>query len=461
MTTVWQRPWMRAAVAAGAVAIAVVGWSAWSPGLDPALVASVTRGPLTARVTTSGTLRPVQALTYRSPVQGREVEVVELVAEGAHVAEGELVARLDTTDIEREIERAEQEQRQAQLDLDVASAELDEARATLASVTSGEGALTVAEMRTRLQLAERKAERLRREYDALSPLLARGVITADELGRTASAYEQAEEELGLARKRAEVLEGMTRPRELMRAELQRAQKDAQLGRARSRAEEADARVAQLTQLIDACTLHAQRAGLVVYEEYLNASPRRKIRIGDRVTSSQGLVTIPEVARMIVEASVSEAEVHRVKPGQPADVYVEALGGRRVNGTVTRVGTLAGTSIGRSLDDKRFDLVIALDAADADVRPEMTARADITVAVRDDAVLVPVIAVFDDGGRFVAYVANGRSYETRTVTLGDANDQLVEVRSGLQPGERVLLVDPRRGRGRAAGVEEAGRGPAPR
>jgi multidrug efflux pump subunit AcrA (membrane-fusion protein) len=123
--------------------------------------------------------------------------------------------------------------------------------------------------------------------------------------------------------------------------------------------------------------------------------------------------------------------------------VEALGGAMLTGTVARVGTLASSSIGRPLDDKRFDLVIELDESHPALRPDMTARADITVAIRDDVLLVPVTAIVDDGARFVVRVARGRRVEMRPVTVGASNDDAAEIVSGLQEGERVILAGPPR------------------
>lgn len=430
-----------AGTALAAVFVGAAAWAWLRPAVDASRLATVARGPLTVTLTTTGTLRPLQALTYRSPVPGREIEIVALAPEGTRVEAGDLVARLDTTELALELDRARDEARQAQLDLEVAEGEFEEAKAAVRGAAEGEGALNEAEVRTRLQVAERKAGRLRQEHATLEPLLKRGVITAEELGRTASALEQAEEELALAQRRTEVMQGLTRPRERARAELQRAQKESQLGRARLRVGEAATRIDLLQKLVDGCSLYAQRAGMVVYEEYLNASPRRKIRVGDRVTSSQGIVTIPEVSRMLVEGSVGETDVHRVAPGQPARVHVEALGGTTLTGTVARVGTLASASVGRPLDDRRFDLVIELDTSDDRLRPEMTARADIAVTVKPDVLLVPVAAIADEGGRLVVRVARPRGLDVRPVTLGDANDTVAEVLTGLTAGERVVLPSP--------------------
>src|SRR5262249_19054870 len=202
----------------------------------------------------------------------------------------------------------------------------------------------------------------------------------------------------------------------------------QVQNARSRLEEARSRVKSLQEDIENCSLYARAAGLVVYEESLGASPRRKIRVGDRVTGSQGLVTIPEVKRMLVEASVPETDVHRLSPGQPADVRLDAYPAVRLSGKVTRVGTLARVSAERPFEEKRFDLIVELDASEADLRPEMTARVDVLVGERKDVLLVPVNAVFERQGLTVCHVLHALRVETRQVELGEADDAAVEVRA---------------------------------
>ncbi|MEQ1871294.1 MAG: efflux RND transporter periplasmic adaptor subunit [Vicinamibacterales bacterium] len=441
---------------AGVLLLVILGGAVWrSRSSDAALVAVVRRGSMTAQLVTTGTLRPIRSLTYRSPLPGREVEILDLAPEGTHINAGDLLVRLDASEAERELDRARQELRQAQLDLEVVNSELEEAQAAVTSASEGDGALTLAETRTRLGLAERKAARLRQEFDQLKPLLQKGFITRDELARTESDLEQADEELTLTRKRVEVAEQLTHPREQRRAALQAAQKQAQRGRASARLQETEVRVTLLQRLVEDCSLYARRAGLVVYEEYLSVNPRRKVRIGDRVTSSQGIVTIPEVTRMMVDASVGEAEVHRVQPGQTATIRVEAFAGQSFSGKVVRVGTLASSSVYRGLDDRRFDLAIDVDPTTADLRPDMTVRADVNVGARTDVLLVPVNAVFEQHGVFVAHVLSGSRTETRTVELGESNDRVVEVLTGLSEGDRVRLAAPGSLTARGASPSSAG------
>src|SRR5690242_15868052 len=192
--------WQRGSVLLAIAVLLLVGTAFWRrAAVDPSLVATVARGSLTAQLTTSGTLRPIQSITYRSPLGGRESEITELVPEGTRVNEGDLLVTLDTTDLQRELERARQEVRQAQLDVQVAEIERQEAEAAIKSVAQGEGALTVEEARTRAQLAEKKVGRLRKEYEQMKPLIDKGFITREELKKSADELEQSEEELALAK----------------------------------------------------------------------------------------------------------------------------------------------------------------------------------------------------------------------------------------------------------------------
>lgn len=433
-------------------AVAVLAASGFwrGPRGDRTLTAEVRRGTLHVRLLETGVLRPAQSLTYRSPLGGREAEVTFLAPEGARVQEGDLLVRLDTTELERELERATQAQRQAEMELQVGEVERSNAASVLQGLVDGEGSLEIEEVRTNLRLAEKRVERLRQEHEGLKPLLAKGYITQEESDRAAFALEQAEAELLLARKKAEVFIEQRQPRERERAKLQLAQRDAQLSHSRPRLEEARALVKSLRQALEACSIYARGAGLVVYEEYLAASPRRKIRIGDRVTASQGLVTLPEVSRMLVESSVRETDVHWVKAGQRTTVGLDAFPGLRLSGRVVAVGTLAKVSVERPFEDKRFDLIVELDKSDAELKPEMTARLEIVVDERPNVLLVPVNAVFDRDGQAVAHVVSRWGIQTRQLKLGASNELYAEVLDGVREGERVALTD----------IEESADVPAP-
>ncbi len=104
------------------------------------------------------------------------------------------------------------------------------------------------------------------------------------------------------------------------------------------------------------------------------------------------------------------------------------------------------------------MIVELDATTAELRPEMTARADILVGTRANVLLVPVNAIFEHRGQFVAHAVRPSGIETRPVDIGESNDLVVEVVNGLSEGDRVLLTEPSNG---APGATAAPHGAAPR
>ena len=143
--------------------------------------------------------------------------------------------------------------------------------------------------------------------------------------------------------------------------------------------------------------------------------------------------------MLVDTSVPERSVHRVRAGQPVAVRLEAFPDLRLPGRVTAIGALARTTRQNFVESKRFDVTVTLDATDVELRPEMTARVDIRVGERSDVVRLPVSALFERDGMTVVNVRGAGQVEARQVELGEQNRRFVEVLAGVSEGEHVMLV----------------------
>jgi HlyD family secretion protein len=434
------RPRVLGVVALAVVAVAIAGFVRSRSALDDSTTATVRRGDLTPVLTASGVLRAVDAVTYRSLLRGRETAITFLVAEGTRVNEGDLLITFDRVTLDRDLERATQELRQTQVDVQVAEIDRQEARAAIDSLSGGEAALSAEETKTRLQLSEKRAERLRQEHAMLLPLMERGFITREELRKTADELERAEEDLTIARRRNDVLVERSLPRDRQKAELTLAQKDAQHQNALARLREAEVRVSQLREDAENASLYARGPGLVVHEDFLNVNPRRKIRVGDRVTETTAIVTVADVNRMMVETSISEADIQRVSVGQPVTVIVEAFRERRFQGSVARLGTMARASAERPFEDRRFELIAELSQPEADLKPEMSARIDVHLQPRTGVLIVPATAIFDEGGAPVVRVVAALGLESRPVQVGQSTGTEVEIVAGVAEGDRVALLD---------------------
>ncbi len=165
-----------------------------------------------------------------------------------------------------------------------------------------------------------------------------------------------------------------------------------------------------------------------------------------------LMVISDMSEIIAEIKVNESEVVRTRVGQAAQVMVESFPGRVFPGKVYEVAT-ASEKIGQ--DANMYLVKVALDMSSQDVtslRPGMSARAVVLTNEAKGVLRVPLQSVLErEGtleeaqkkgllspeGRNIAFVVKeGRAAE-RTVRTGIANTQFLEVKDGLQEGEKVL------------------------
>ena len=95
---------------------------------------------------------------------------------------------------------------------------------------------------------------------------------------------------------------------------------------------------------------------------------------------------------------------------------------------------------RSATVKVYTTTVKLDRPLPGLRPGMTARVEILVSEHDNVLSVPVAAIvrYDDKDH-VAVKKGGDGFDWREVTLGVANDRVVEVKAGLKAGEQVIVT----------------------
>jgi len=187
---------------------------------------------------------------------------------------------------------------------------------------------------------------------------------------------------------------------------------------------------------------APAPGMVVLREEYRASQRRKPRVGDILVKNQPLIDLPDLSSMIVKTRVREIDLFKVGIGKKATIEVDAYPQLLFSGTITSIGVLAVSDIGRTSDEKYFEVRIALDESDSRLRPGMTTRATIHAQEAFDVLTIPIHTVFDHHKDTYCFVCNpGSQYEKRDLQLGISNEQWVEITTGLQEGECICLVNP--------------------
>ena len=210
--------------------------------------------------------------------------------------------------------------------------------------------------------------------------------------------------------------------------------------AQSDVEGAKARLVLARQQLARTEVRADVPGIVVYKDVFFASEQRKPQVGDQVWANQPLLILPDISKMVVETKIRETDIHKVEKNQRVSIRVEAYPDLRLTGAVTLVGTLAQEEKERR-GTKFFGVTIQIKESEPRLRPGMTARVEIQVEERAEALYVPLEAVFERDGRSFCYLASGRRLEPREVWLGPSNQDFVVVEKGLRKGDRVCLREP--------------------
>jgi RND family efflux transporter MFP subunit len=156
--------------------------------------------------------------------------------------------------------------------------------------------------------------------------------------------------------------------------------------------------------------------------------------GSPVDPATPIAIVADLDHLAVDVDLSEFDVARVRRGQAALVSVDALGGRRFRGTVV-FEALTGVE---SSGVVTFPVRVGLPRVEG-VKPGMNVSVRIIVAKRSGVVHVPLEAVAQDGDGATVTVLNSEGAQSvRPVRLGLADNKMVEIRSGLKAGDRVLL-----------------------
>jgi HlyD family secretion protein len=167
---------------------------------------------------------------------------------------------------------------------------------------------------------------------------------------------------------------------------------------------------------------------------------RPVSLGQTVSGSAGfnsgteIMTIANLGEMIVNAHVNQADVVRLQEGRAVDIRAESVPGVKMIGVVERIAPQAVIKNGI----KGFSARITIKDIDPRVRPGMPAVLSIPVSSADNALSVPLAAVFTEGGDRFVFVKTNDNFERRIITVGASDYFHAEVLDGLKAGEVVAL-----------------------
>jgi HlyD family secretion protein len=165
--------------------------------------------------------------------------------------------------------------------------------------------------------------------------------------------------------------------------------------------------------------------------------------GSYVAAGTPMLTVIDMGRLGLTASVDETDVLLVKAGVPADVELDAATGATYPATVRSVDLLPTTSARGGVSYRvRLDLgkgTFPDSGSSAPTpRPGMSAVIRLKVRQVDDAVTVPASSVVSTDGRDTVWAVQDGRYQPVPVRLGVQGEDTVQVISGVDAGQQIVI-----------------------
>lgn len=468
---------------AGWFAWPVIGKSEWFAGRSTLTNLStdvVRRGPFQVTVTERGTLDSMRNAVLSSKVEG-STAIISIVPEGTHVKEGDIVCELDSSTLkDKEVQQTisftsaqslydqakeNVEIQKTQNDSDIAAAKLKLELAILDKdkYLQGDYEQQRKEMEGAVELAREDLTRSKEDFDYNERLTRKGYKTQNDLEASRIAVRKAELAVSVAEEKLRVLSEFTYKRQIKELdanakefarELERTERKALATLAQTESELAakdltlkveTSKLDRLRQQIEFCIIRAPQDGQVIYANKTDGrSDSIQIEEGAMVRERQAIINLPDLDKMKVNARVHESRISLIRAGLPVSVKIDAVPDKVFQGELDTVSSVPSSTNFFNRDVKEYEAIVRLlDTAEKGnrLRPGLTAGVEILVEQRDDVLQTPVQSIITVAARQFAFVVKGKRVERREVKVGQTNDRTIEVLSGLDEND-VVVMNPR-------------------
>ena len=313
---------------------------------------------------------------------------------------------------------------------------------------------------TRVRKGEVIAEIEHADIDAQLEAARRAVAEAD--AQLAQAVATRDEDIrNLDRQRQLMKDGITTAASLTGAEAAAAVSAARVKSAEAAIASAKARVRVSEEALENANVRAPFDGVVIKKRAEVGETVSPFGVAGQAAREGGAIaTIADLGELEVQTEVSENSVAKLNPEMPAEVKLQAYQDRPYRGRLRQIFPSADRA--KSIVEVRVTIL----GADAHVKPEMTAsvtfeessdgertatgsrssRQPMSIGLPAGAnqipiVLVPKRALTETAGRPHVWVVSSGTATRRPVTLGAERIDQVEVRSGVLPGDAVIVNPP--------------------
>ncbi|GAX39264.1 RND family efflux transporter MFP subunit [Tolypothrix sp. NIES-4075] len=416
---------------------------------------------VTLRITTSGKVVPVQSVNISPKNPGTLKQLY--VEQGDRVQATQILARMDSADIEARIQqfRASLAQSQAQLaeaqagsrpqEIDQSKARLSQAQAQLAQAQAGNRPQEVAQAQALVDAAQAKANYSSEQVKRYQYLYQQGAVKKQELDQFISEDKSAKANLLEAQKRLSLQQAGSRSEEIAQRKAAVEEAKAQLrllengtrpeviAQRKAAVASAQAQLKAEEVNLDETIIRAPFAGIVT-QKYANigafVTPTTSASSSASATSS----SIVAVARGLeVLAQVPEADIGRIKEGQAVEIIADAYPDQVFKGRVRLISPEAVVEQGVT----SFQIRVALDTGADKLRSGLNVDLTFLGDRLSNALVLPTVAIVTEKGQTGVLIPDAKNKpQFREVTIGSQIKDQTQILEGVKAGDRVFINPPK-------------------
>jgi HlyD family secretion protein len=233
--------------------------------------------------------------------------------------------------------------------------------------------------------------------------------------------------------------GFVSERELEQAAIKYESAQVQLKSAREQVRQSEANLERAKDELAKTTFIAPMSGLV---SKLNAEEGETVITGTMNNPGTVIMIISDMSRVLATVNVDETDITQVKIGQNCEVSVDAVENKIYAGEVVEIASSAS----KEQEISVFQVKIAISQPDENLKPGMSARAEIETHHRSNTIAIPLQSVVDreieikkgkKEKKEVVFLVKGDKAVITAVKTGISSTSDIEITSGVKEGDLVV------------------------
>ncbi|MBF2028496.1 MAG: efflux RND transporter periplasmic adaptor subunit [Oscillatoriales cyanobacterium C42_A2020_001] len=420
-------PWLLGLLAAGLVGVPAATFVAWRGNAPPTNVKEytvpVTQKDVTVRITANGEVIPVQRLNLNPKTAGRLAELY--VEQGDRVQQGQIIARMDSRELQAQRQKALADLARAQANLDLLKAGSRPEAVGRAEAGVNQAQAEIAAAQTRLDLATQRAQRNQ-------SLAAEGAISRDRLDEVVNEQRSAQANLEQAKARYNSsAEQLRQERNGSRVE--------DIAQAAAQVEAARANLQAIETQVEDTVIRAPFAGVITQKNATEGDFVTPTSFASSTSSATSIVTLANDLEIL--AKVPEVDIGQIKPNQTVEIKVDAYPDQVFKGMVRLVSPEAKEDPSQR-GVITFEVRVRMITGKDKLRSGMTADLAFLGQRVDNALMVPTVAIITNKGQTGVLVPD-RNNKPRfqPVTIGPNIGNETKIMDGVKPGDPVFVELP--------------------